>query len=53
MYKKILYPTDFSETAEIALKHVKAFKTLKAEEVILLHVIDEREIKREIYSLYS
>jgi len=52
MYKKILYPTDFSETAELALNQVKAFRTLKAEEVILLHVIDERDIKkRDIFSL--
>ena len=52
MYKKIIYPTDFSETAELALNQVKAFRTLKAEEVILLHVIDERDIKkRDIFSL--
>ena len=52
MYKKILYPTDFSETAELALNQVKAFRTLKAEEVILLHVIDERDIKKkDIFSL--
>ena len=52
MYKKILYPTDFSETAELALNQVKAFRTLKAEEVILLYVIDERDIKkRDIFSL--
>ena len=52
MYKKILYPTDFSETAELALNQVKAFKTLKVEEVVLLHVIDERDIKkRDIFSL--
>ena len=52
MYKKILYPTDFSETAELALNQVKAFRTLKAEEVILLHVIDENDIKKkDIFSL--
>ena len=47
VYKKILYPTDFSETAKLALSHVKAFKTLGGEEVILLHVIDERDIKKK------
>ncbi len=46
-YEKILYPTDFSETAELALNHVKAFKKLKSEEVVILHVIDEREIKKK------
>ncbi|XRO77426.1 universal stress protein [Methanocaldococcus sp. 10A] len=52
MYKKILYPTDFSEVAEIVLKHVKAFKNLGGEEVILLHIIDENDIKKkDIFSL--
>ncbi|MEO2117795.1 MAG: universal stress protein [Methanocaldococcus sp.] len=52
VYKKILYPTDFSETAKLALNHVKAFKNLGGEEVILLHVIDEKYIKkRDILSL--
>ena len=52
MYKKILYPTDFSETAELVLNQVKAFRTLKVEEVVLLHVIDENDIKKkDIFSL--
>ena len=53
MYKKILYPTDFSETAELALNQVKAFRTLKVEEVILLHVIDENDIKKKDIFPYS
>ncbi|WP_245527779.1 universal stress protein [Methanocaldococcus fervens] len=52
MYKKILYPTDFSETAESTLNHVKAFKNLGGEVVILLHIVDERDVKKnDIFSL--
>ena len=43
MYKKILYPTDFSETAKLALEHVKTMRKLGGEEVIILNVIDQAE----------
>jgi len=42
MFKKILYPTDFSDVAEKALAYIKKLKDSGATEVVLLHVIDER-----------
>ena len=44
MFRKILYPTDFSDSANAALSYVKKLKEAGAEEVILLHVYDERKI---------
>ncbi len=42
MFKKILYPTDFSVEASRALAFVKQLKDAGSEEVVLLHVIDRR-----------
>jgi nucleotide-binding universal stress UspA family protein len=42
MFDKILYPTDFSEVAIKALDYIKRIKASGVEEVIVLHVIDER-----------
>jgi nucleotide-binding universal stress UspA family protein len=44
MYKKILFPTDFSDVATKAVKYIKQLKGAGAQEVILLHVIDEKEL---------
>jgi len=44
MFRKILYPTDFSDSARAALDYVMKLKEAGAEEVILLHVYDERDI---------
>ena len=44
MFKKILYPTDFSDSAKAALEYVKKLKEAGAEEVVLLHVYDKRNI---------
>jgi len=44
MFRKILYPTDFSASSFAALQYVKKLKEAGAEEVILLHVFDERDI---------
>ena len=44
MFKKILYPTDFSESAQAAFKYVKKLKDAGTEEVVLIHVYDERYI---------
>ena len=41
MFKKILYPTDFSDVARSALDFVKQLKDAGAEEVIILHIIDK------------
>ena len=51
MFKKILYPTDFSDVSKKALNHIKQLKSGGAEEVIVLHVIDVRSFQAiEIYS---
>ncbi len=44
MFRKILYPTDFSESAKKALEYVKKLKEAGTEEVVLLHVYDEPNI---------
>jgi len=44
MFKKILYPTDFSDVAMKAFEFVKKLKTTGAEEVVILHVIDKKSV---------
>jgi nucleotide-binding universal stress UspA family protein len=44
MFKKILFPTDFSEVAQKAMKYITQLKGAGAQEVIVLHVIDEGEL---------
>jgi len=44
MFKKILYPTDFSDASKKALGYIRQLKQAGLKEVIVLHVIDEREI---------
>jgi len=43
LFKKILYPTDFSDLAEVAKEYVKKLKEANAEEVVVLHVIHPLE----------
>ncbi|MEA1944818.1 MAG: universal stress protein [Euryarchaeota archaeon] len=45
MFTRILYPTDFSDCSKKALGYVKKLKGCGTEEIIVLHVIDERELK--------
>lgn len=45
MFAKILYPTDFSDVSRKALQYVKKLKEAGTREVVVLHVIDEREIE--------
>jgi len=45
VFKKILYPTDFSEYSEQALKYVIQLKEAGTEEVVVLHVIDKSALK--------
>jgi nucleotide-binding universal stress UspA family protein len=42
MFARILYPTDFSDIAAKALEYIKKLKDSGTQEVIVLHVIDER-----------
>ena len=44
MFKKILFPTDFSDVANSALDFVKQLKDAGAEEVVILHVIDQSRL---------
>ena len=45
MFEKILYPTDFSDVSKKALDYVKQLKKAGTKEVILLHIIDKREVE--------
>lgn len=45
MFKRILYPTDFSDVSKKALDYIKQLKESGGETIILLHVIDERQIR--------
>ncbi len=42
MFKKILYPTDFSDVSEKAVNYLKELRDSGASEVVVLHVMDER-----------
>ncbi|MEA2038456.1 MAG: universal stress protein [Thermodesulfobacteriota bacterium] len=44
MFKKILYPTDFSDVSKRAMDFVKQLKDAGSEEVIILHVIDNSSL---------
>ena len=44
MFKKILFPTDFSDVSQKAVKYIKQLKGAGAQEVIILNVIDEKEL---------
>ena len=44
MFKKILYPTDFSDVAGKALDYIKQLKEAGSQEVVILHVINQRTI---------
>ncbi|RCV63454.1 Nucleotide-binding universal stress protein, UspA family [Methanophagales archaeon] len=44
MFRKILYPTDFSDCAVKALEYVKKLKEAGAEEVVVVYVIDVRDL---------
>ncbi len=45
MFTTILYPTDFSDVAQKALKYVEQLKYAGAQEVTILHVIDIRSLE--------
>jgi len=44
MLRKILYPTDFSEIANKCMDYIETLGCQCAEEVVVLHVIDRRDI---------
>ncbi len=41
MFRKVLYPTDFSDPIRITLKYVKKLKEAGSEEVVILHVVEK------------
>jgi len=45
VFKRVLHPTDFSDCAQAAFQVVKRLKSAGTEEVILLHVQDERVLR--------
>jgi nucleotide-binding universal stress UspA family protein len=45
MFTKILYPTDFSDVAQKALKYVDHLRFAGAKEVVVLHIIDIRSLE--------
>ena len=51
MFKKILYPTDFSEVSKKAINYIKKLKEAGTQEVVVLHVLNEKGI--EAMALYA
>lgn len=45
MFEKILYPTDFSDVSKKALEFIKKLREAGTKEVVILHVMDEREME--------
>jgi len=45
MFRKILYLTDFSDVSKSALHYIKQLKESGVEEILVLHVIDERDFQ--------
>ena len=45
MFKKILYPTDFSDVAAKAVDYIKKLRAAGSQEVVILHVINQRTIE--------
>lgn len=48
-FRKILYPTDFSDCARQAFRYVREMKAAGCEEVVLLHIQDERILKPHLF----
>ncbi len=46
LFTRILHPTDFSDCADAAFQLIKRFKDAGTEEVVLLHVQDERVMRQ-------
>ena len=44
MFKKILFPTDFSDVSDKAFDYITSLKDVGAETVVIIHVIDQRSI---------
>jgi len=53
MFRKILYPTDFSDVSKNALKYLKQLKESGAEEIFVLHVIDKKDLQFSYLYLFD
>jgi len=52
MFRKILYPTDFSDVSKIAINYLLQLKEAGLEEVVIIHVVDTRSLHiPEVYSI--
>ena len=45
MFKKILYPTDFSDVSKKAIDYIKQLRERGSEMVIVMHVINQRGMR--------
>jgi len=45
LFKRVLYPTDWSDCARVALRYLKGLKGAGVEEVIVAHVMDEKAMR--------
>ena len=53
MFRKILYPTDFSDVSKIALNYLRQLKESGAEEILVLHVIDKKDLQFSYLYLFD
>ena len=51
MFKKVLYPTDFSEVSKKAISYIMQLKEAGTQEVVVLHVLNQKGI--EAMALYA
>ncbi|MDD5475337.1 MAG: universal stress protein [Syntrophales bacterium] len=49
MFKKILYPTDFSDISNKVIAAIKQLKEAGTSEVVLIHVIDSRNLDAMVH----
>lgn len=49
MFERILYPTDFSDASKKALDYIKQLKEAGTVQVVVLHIIDLREIESVLH----
>ncbi len=45
IFKRVLYPTDWSDCARVTLQYIKALKGAGVEEVVVAHVMDEKAMR--------
>ncbi len=53
MFRKILYPTDFSDVSKNALSYLKQLKKSGVEEIFVLHVIDKKDVQFSYLYLFD